>query len=239
MDGLIGRKVGMTQVFEDSGLAIPCTVLRVGPCVVVQRRETDRDGYEAVQIGLVEPTKVRGGGREGGGKRSKGVNRAQKGHFDKAKVPPMKRLREFRLAPGADAPAVGDKILVSVFKPSDQVDIIGQSKGKGFQGVMKRHHFSGGAASHGSMFHRAPGSVGQSAYPSRTFKGVKMPGRMGGGRVTVKNLKVVRVDEEHSLLVVQGAVPGARGSYLTVSRSLGKPKVQAAPGAAPEKKKKG
>lgn len=239
MDGLIGRKVGMTQVFEDSGLAIPCTVLRVGPCVVVQRRETSRDGYEAVQIGLVEPTKVRGGGRVGAGKRSKGVNRAQKGHFDKAKVPPMKRLREFRIAAGADAPAVGARILVSVFKPSDRVDVIGQSKGKGFQGVMKRHNFAGGKASHGSMFHRAPGSIGQSAYPSRTFKGMRMPGRMGGGRITVKNLTVVRVDEEHGLLVVKGAVPGARGSYLTVSRSLGNAKAKSAPEAAPEKKKKG
>lgn len=237
MDGLIGRKVGMTQVFEDNGLAIPCTVLRVGPCVVVQRRDKGRDGYEAVQIGLVEPTKVRGGGREGGGKRSKGVNRAQKGHFDKAKVAPMKRLREFRLAPGADAPAVGDRILVSVFKPKDHVDIIGRSKGKGFQGVMKRHNFHGGQASHGSMFHRAPGSIGQSAYPSRTFKGVKMPGRMGGSRVTVKNLEVVRVDEENSLLVVRGAVPGARGSYLTVSRSLGALAAQAEPEAPAEKKK--
>jgi len=237
MDGLIGRKIGMTQVFDDGGGAIPCTVLRVGPCVVVQRREAARDGYDAVQIGLVEPTKVRGGGREGGGKRSKGVNRPMKGHFDKAKVAPMKRLREFRLAPGADAPSVGDRILVSVFKPKDHVDIIGRSKGKGFQGVMKRHHFAGGAASHGSMFHRAPGSVGQSAYPSRTFKGMRMPGRMGGGRITVKNLEVVRVDEEHSLLVVRGAVPGARGAYLTVARSLGSPAPEAKPEAAPDKKK--
>jgi large subunit ribosomal protein L3 len=237
MSGLIGRKIGMTQVFDNGGSAIPCTVLRVGPCVVVQRREIDRDGYEAVQIGLVEPTKVRGAGRQGGSRRSKGIGRALKGQFDKANVPPMKRLREFRLAPGSEAPAVGDRVLVSLFKPQDRVDIIGQSKGKGFQGVMKRHNFHGGAASHGSMFHRAPGSVGASAYPSRTFRGTKMPGRMGGGRVTVKNLEVVRVDEEHDLLVVRGAVPGARGSYLTVSRSLGATPVAPQPDAAPEKKR--
>ncbi len=237
MDGLLGRKVGMTQVFDDGGGAIPCTVLRVGPCVVVQRREMSRDGYEAVQIGLVEPTKVRGGVREGGSKKSKGINRAQKGHLDKANVPPMKRLREFRLNPGSEAPAVGDRILVSVFKLKDRVDIIGQSKGKGFQGVMKRHNFHGGAASHGSMHHRAPGSVGASAYPSRTFRGTRMPGQMGGNRVTVKNLEVVRVDEENSLLVVRGAVPGARGSYLTVSRSLGAPAASPQAEAPPEKKK--
>jgi len=239
MDGLIGRKVGMTQVFDDGGSAIPCTVLQVGPCVVVQRRNTARDGYEAVQIGLVEPTKVRDKGSEGASRRSKGINRAQKGHFDKAKVPPMKRLREFRLAPGAQAPAVGDRILVSVFKPKDHVDVVGRSKGKGFQGVMKRHHFRGGGASHGSMFHRAPGSIGSSAYPSRTFRGMRMAGRMGGGRVTVKNLEVVRVDEEHSLLVVRGAVPGAQGAYLTVSRSLGQAAAREKPQAAAPERKKG
>ena len=235
----------MTQVFDDAGSAIPCTVLRVGPCVVVQRRDKARDGYEAVQIGFLEPTKVRpsarggkkSGGDEGrtGSSRSKGIGRALKGHLDKAGVPPVRRLREIRITPGTDAPGVGDKVSVSMFKPQDRVDIIGQSKGKGFQGVMKRHNFRGGAASHGSMFHRAPGSIGQSAYPSRTFRGMRMPGRMGGARVTVKNLQVVRVDEEHNLLVVRGAVPGARGSYLTVRRHLGST-IQVAPAGAATKK---
>ncbi len=207
VEGLIGRKVAMTQVFDEEGAAIPCTVLQVGPCVVVQRREAVRDGYEAVQLGLVEAAKV------------KNVAKARQGHFAKAGLPPTRRLKEFRLLPGGDAPAVGDKVLVSLFKSTDRVDVVGVSKGKGFQGVMKRHHFRGGAASHGSMFHRAPGSVGSSAFPSRTFRGMRMGGRMGGDRVTVKNLEVLRVDEGNNLLVVKGAVPGARGAYLAVRRS--------------------
>ena len=207
VEGLMGRKVAMTQVFDDDGRVIPCTVLQVGPCVVVQRRDKGKDGYEAVQIGLVEPVKV------------KKTSKALKGHFDKASVAPTRRLSEFRLIAGGDDPEVGGKLLVSQFKINDRVDILGTSKGKGFQGVMKRHHFRGGAASHGSMFHRAPGSVGSSAYPSRTFRGMRMGGRMGGDHVTVKNLQVVRIDEENNLLVVRGAVPGARGAYLSVRRS--------------------
>ncbi len=197
----------MTQVFGTEGGTIPCTVLQAGPCVVVCRREPAKDGYEAVQLGLVEPGKARG------------VSKAQAGRFQKANLPPMRRQREFRLLPGGDAPAVGDKVLASLFKPQDRVDVIGVSKGKGFQGVMKRHHFRGGAASHGSMFHRAPGSIGSSAYPSRTFRGMRMGGRMGGDRVTVKNLEVLKVDEENNLLVVKGAVPGAAGAYLVVRRA--------------------
>lgn len=207
VEGLIGRKIAMTQVFDTEGSVVPCTVIVAGPCVVVQKKEKGRDGYEAVQLGLVEPVKV------------KNVSRPLKGHFDKANLPPTRRLREFRLLSGTDAPAVGDKVLVGLFKPKDRVDVIGTSKGKGFQGVMKRHHFRGGAASHGSMFHRAPGSVGSSAYPSRTFRGMRMGGRMGGDRVTVKNLEVLRVDEENNLLVVKGAIPGARGTYLAIRRS--------------------
>ena len=205
--GLIGRKIAMTQVFDAEGSVVPCTVIVAGPCVVVQRKAAARDGYEAVQLGLVEPVKV------------KNVSRARQGHFQKANLPPTRRLREFGLLAGGEAPAVGDKVLVTLFKPKDRVDVIGVSKGKGFQGVMKRHHFRGGAASHGSMFHRAPGSVGSSAYPSRTFRGMRMAGRMGGERVTVKNLEVLRVDEENNLLVVKGAVPGARGVYLDVVKS--------------------
>lgn len=207
VEGLIGQKVAMTQVFDEDGRVVPCTVLRVGPCVVVQRRDKSRDRYEAVQLGLVEPLKV------------KKTSKALKGHFEKAGLAPTRRILEFRLIPGGDDPAVGGTVLVSLFKPDDRVDIIGTSKGKGFQGVMKRHHFRGGAASHGSMFHRAPGSIGSSAYPSRVFRGMRMGGRMGGDRVTVKNLRVVRVDEENNVLLVRGAVPGARGAYLSVRKS--------------------
>jgi len=227
VEGLIGRKIAMTQVFDAEGGTVPCTVMQAGPCVVVALRDKAKEGYEAVQLGLVEPGKARN------------VTKAMQGHFTKANVPPTRRMKEFRLIAGGDKPAVGDKVLVTLFKPQDRVDIIGTSKGKGFQGVMKRHHFRGGAASHGSMFHRAPGSVGSSAYPSRTFRGMRMGGRMGGDRVTVKNLEVVRIDEEHHLLVVRGAVPGARGAVLTVRKSRAPIRVvQAqAPKAGAKKKK--
>ena len=227
VEGLIGRKVAMTQVFEEDGRVVPCTVLEVGPCVVVQRRDKGRDGYEAVQLGLVEAVKVKPRGR------------AIDGHFKKAGVPATRRIKEFRLIAGGDDPEVGGKVLVSLFKLQDRVDIVGTSKGKGFQGVMKRHHFRGGAASHGSMFHRAPGSVGSSAYPSRVFKGMRMGGRMGGDQVTVKNLTVVRVDEENNLLVVRGAVPGATGAYLQVRKSRAPRRIVTpqAPKAGAKKKK--
>ncbi len=226
IEGLIGRKISMTQVFDPEGATVPCTVLRAGPCVVVQRREKGRDGYEAVQLGYVEAVKV------------KNVSRARQAHFAKAGVPPTRRLKEFHLIPGGADPAVGDRVLVSMFKPDDRVDVIGVSKGKGFQGVMRRHHFRGGAASHGSMFHRAPGSIGSSAYPSRTFRGMRMGGRMGGDQITVKNLTVVRVDEENNLLVIRGAVPGASGAFLVIRRSRAPvriPKPQA-PKASAKKK---
>ncbi len=203
--GIIGRKVGMTQAYQEDGRAVPVTVLEAGPCVVVQRRSKDKDGYSAVQLGFVEARKV------------KRVTKPMKGHFDKAGLPPCRVLREFRVDDGAEV-KVGDKVSVALFAPGDKITITGVSKGKGFQGVMKRHHFRGGAATHGSMFHRAPGSIGASAYPSRTLKGMRAAGHMGTDRVTVKNVTIVRVDAENNILVVKGAVPGASGGYLVIRK---------------------
>lgn len=205
VEGIIGRKVGMTQAYSQDGRAIPVTVLEAGPCVVVQRRSKEKDGYSAVQLGFVEARKV------------KRVTKPMKGHFDKAGLPPCRVLREFPVADGAEM-KVGDKVSVGLFAPGDKVTVIGVSKGKGFQGVMKRHNFRGGAATHGSMFHRAPGSIGSSAFPSRTLKGMRGAGHMGQDRVTVKNLTVVRVDAESNILVVKGAVPGAGGGYVVIRK---------------------
>ena len=205
--GIIGKKVGMTQLFEPDGTVRPATVLKVGPCVVVQAKSVAVDGYDAVQLGLVEERPAK-------------VNKPLVGHYAKAKVPPTRMRREVGLVEGEEPPLVGDQILVTLFADGDQVDVIGVSRGKGFQGVMKRHNFSGGAASHGSMFHRAPGSIGASSYPSRVIKGMRGPGRMGGDRVTVRNLRVIRVDPENHLLIVNGAVPGAPGGYLVVRKAV-------------------
>jgi len=204
--GIIGKKVGMTQVFADDGKALPVTVIEAGPCVVVQRKSKQKDGYSAVQLGLVESRKV------------KSVTKPMRGHFAKASLPPCKVVREVRVEDGDEA-KVGDKVSVALFAPGDTIAVVGISKGKGFQGVVKRHHFAGGDASHGSMFHRAPGGIGASAYPSRVLKGMRAAGHMGSDRVTVKNLTVVRVDEENNLLVVKGAVPGAGGSYIVIRKN--------------------
>jgi large subunit ribosomal protein L3 len=206
VEGIIGKKVGMTQVYTDDGRAVPVTVLQAGPCVVVQRKNGDKDGYSAVQLGLVEDRKV------------KRVTRPMKGHFDKAGLPPVKVLRELRVD-GNDEVKVGDKVSVELFAPGDLIHITGVSKGKGFQGVVKRHHFRGGAATHGSMFHRAPGGIGASAYPSRVIKGMRAAGHMGSDQVTVRNLTVVRVDGPNNMLVVKGAVPGAGGGYLVIRKA--------------------
>ena len=203
--GIIGRKVGMTQVYAKDGRAIPVTVLEAGPCVVIQRKSTAKDGYSAVQLGLVDGRKV------------KHVTRPMKGHFDKAGLPPCRVLREFQVEDG-DEVKVGDKVSVELFAPGDSVSVTGVSKGKGFQGVVKRHNFRGGAATHGSMFHRAPGSIGASAYPSRVLKGMRAGGHMGQDRVTVRNLEVVRIDAGNNLLVVRGAVPGAGGGYVVIRK---------------------
>ena len=205
MQGIIGRKVGMTQVYAEDGRAIPVTVIQAGPCVVVQRKTKQKDGYEAVQLGLVEDRKV------------KKVTKAMAGHFKKADLPPCRVLREVRID-GKDEAKVGDKVSVEQFAPGDTIVVTGTSKGKGFQGVVKRHHFRGGAATHGSMFHRAPGGIGASAWPSRVIKGMRAAGHMGSDRVTQRNLQVVRVDAANNMLVVKGAVPGSGGGYLLIRK---------------------
>jgi large subunit ribosomal protein L3 len=206
MEGMIGRKVGMTQIFEEDGTVVPVTVIAAGPCVVVQRKTVDRDGYAAVQVGLVDA------------KAAKKANRPQQGHHKAAEVPPTRLRREFRVP--ADSPVkAGDAVLVDIFNGVPKVDVIGTSKGRGFQGVVRRHGFRGGRATHGSMFHRAPGSIGSSAFPSRVMRGMRAAGHMGNRRITVKNLDVVRIDVERNLLLVRGSVPGSTGRTLLIRKS--------------------
>lgn len=205
--GILGRKIGMTQVFRADGQVVPVTVLKAGPCVVVQRKSPLADGYDAVQLGLLEFVK------------SSRISKPLKNHLKKAGADGVKFFRELRLAPGDDDFKAGDRVLVDQFKPADKVDVIGISKGRGFAGVVKRHHFRGGGAAHGSMFHRAPGSIGGSSYPSRVFPGMRMAGHMGHQRVTVRNLEVIEVNAEDNVLVVKGAVPGPNGGYVVVRRA--------------------
>src|SRR5919198_6111831 len=211
--GIIGRKVGMTQVFDPDGTVHPATVIKAGPCVIVQAKNAQTDGYEAVQLGLVEETPAK-------------ANKPTAGHFKKANVPATRVRREVKLAPGPGSPGngeavkAGDQVLVSIFNNGDRVDVVGTGKGKGFQGVIKRHHFGGGAATHGSMFHRAPGGIGASSFPSRVVKGKRFPGHMGDDRVTERNLKVVRIDVDNHLLLVRGAVPGAPGGYVMIRKAI-------------------
>jgi large subunit ribosomal protein L3 len=205
--GIIGRKVGMTQVFETDGSVVPATVIKAGPCVVVQAKSVQVDGYEAVQLGLVD-------------ERATKENKPTAGHYRKANVPPTRIRREVTVKAGDEALKAGDQVLVNIFTSGDRVDVIGTSRGKGFQGVVKRHHFGGGAATHGSMFHRAPGSIGASSFPSRVVKGMRAAGRMGADRVTTRNLKVVGVDTDNNLLVLRGAVPGAPGGVVIVRRAV-------------------
>jgi large subunit ribosomal protein L3 len=207
VDGLIGIKVGMTQLFAEDGTVIPVTVIKAGPCVVIQKKLKDRDGYDAIQLGLVEFI------------RPSRVKKPREGHFKKAGVPPCRILREFSYEDSEDL-KVGDQILVNqVFQPADKVDVLGTSKGRGFAGFIKRHHFRGGAASHGSMFHRAPGSIGASAFPSRVLPGMKAAGHLGDAKVTVQNLSVVRVQNQENLLLVSGAVPGRNGGYVVIRKA--------------------
>lgn len=208
VNGIIGKKLGMTQIFAEDGTVTPVTVIKAGPCVVVQRKTVATDGYEAVQLGFVEE------------KAPKKVNKPMKGHFDKAGIPPTRVLREFRVSDNGEGASVGDKVLVDQFNVNDVVDVIGTSKGRGFAGFVKRHGFGGGRASHGSMFHRAPGSIGASANPSRVIKGTRMAGHMGVERKTIKGLKVVRINADENLIMIRGAVPGPTGAYVLIKKRV-------------------
>jgi large subunit ribosomal protein L3 len=223
VNGIIGRKIGMTQLFAADGSVVPATVIKAGPCVVLQRKTKAADGYESVQLGLVDaaPAKVR---------------KPLAGHYKKANVPPTRIRREVKLT-DADDPKPGDQVLVSMFTDGERIDVIGTSRGKGFQGVVKRHHFAGGAATHGSMFHRAPGSIGASSFPSRVVKGMRAAGRMGGDRVTVKNLKVAKVDADNNLLIVRGAIPGAPEGYVLIRKAITAKKLKVAQVEKPKGKK--
>lgn len=225
VNGIIGRKVGMTQIFDADGTIHPATVIKAGPCVVVQSKDVQNDGYAAVQLGLVEEQPAK-------------VGKPLQGHYKKAGVPPTRVRREVKLAAGAETPKVGDQVLASIFASGERVDVIGTGRGKGFQGVMKRHHFGGGAATHGSMFHRAPGSIGASSFPSRVVKGMRAGGRMGGARTTVHNLKVLRVDAENNLLIVEGGIPGAPTGYVVIRKALKAKRIKVAQVEKPKKGKK-
>jgi large subunit ribosomal protein L3 len=206
--GILGRKIGMTQVFRPDGQVVPVTVLKAGPCVVVQRKTPATDGYDAVQLGFMEYAK------------KSSINKPSAGHLKKSGAEGVKFQREFRLEEGANGDLkAGDRVLVDEFKPKEKVDVIGVSKGRGFTGLVKRHHFRGGDESHGSMFHRAPGSIGASSFPSRVFPGMRMAGQSGMTRVTVRNLEIVEVDTEDNVLLVKGAVPGPNGGYVVVRRA--------------------
>jgi large subunit ribosomal protein L3 len=223
--GIIGRKVGMTQIFDADGTVHPATVIKAGPCVVVQSKTKQTDGYESVQLGLVEETPAK-------------VGKPMAGHYKKANVPPTRVRREMKVAAGAEAPKVGDQVLASIFTNGERVDVIGESRGKGFQGVVKRHHFAGGAATHGSMFHRAPGSIGASSFPSRVVKGMRAAGRMGGGRTTIHNLKVLRVDPDNHILIVEGGIPGAPTAYVIIRKAVTAKRIKVAQVEKPKKAKK-
>ena len=206
--GILGKKIGMTQVFRPDGQVVPVTVLKAGPCIVVQRKTPASDGYDAVQLGFMEYVK------------KTSVNKPEAGHMKKSGAEGVRFQREFRLEHGASADMkAGDRVLADEFKPNEIVDVIGISKGKGFAGVVKRHHFRGSDATHGSMFHRAPGSIGASSFPSRVFPGMRMGGQMGNARITVRNLEIVQVDAEDNVILVKGAVPGPNGGYVILRRA--------------------
>jgi large subunit ribosomal protein L3 len=212
ISGIIGRKLGMTQIFAEDGTVTPVTVIKAGPCVVVQTKSAaGRDGYNAVQLGLVEDKPIR----------LKNVTKPLRGHFEKTGggLPPTRVLKEIRLT-GEPEAAIGDQVKVDVFADGDKIEVVGRSKGRGFAGTVKRHKFSRGPESHGSMNVRKPGSIGQSAYPSRVMKGTRSSGHMGDDRVTIRGLTVAKVDIDNNLLMVRGAVPGANGSLVIVTKSV-------------------
>jgi large subunit ribosomal protein L3 len=204
--GLIGKKIGMTQLMKDDGTVVAVTIVQAGPCVVVQRKTVEKDGYDAVQLGMVEFVKPQR------------IGKPMTGHFKKANVAPSRILREMPVDAG-DAVNTGDKVLVDIFSESERVRLVGTSKGRGFAGFVKRHHFRGGRGSHGSMFHRAPGSIGASAFPSRVIKGMRMAGHLGMQQVTTRNLSVERVDAENNLLYLRGSVPGPAGGYVVIEKA--------------------
>ena len=205
MKAILGKKIGMTQMFSPEGKAVPVTVIEAGPCVVVQTKTTDNDGYEAIQVGFDEIKEIR-------------ANKPQKGHFAKADVKPMRYLREFRVENAAEY-QLGQELKADVFAVGDAVDVTGTSKGKGFQGPIKRHGQSRGPMAHGSKYHRRTGSLGAMGN-NRVFIGHKLPGRMGGDKVTVQNLEVIKVDAERNLILVKGAIPGAKKSLVTIKSSV-------------------
>jgi len=207
--GILGKKIGMTQIFDEDGVVTPVTALQAGPCVVVQRKTEAKDGYEAVQVGLVEFLK------------ENRVNKPTKGRFEKVGVEPARFLREFKLSGAALKEEIkpGDRVLASQFKPAQKLDVTAKSKGRGFQGVVKRHGFAGGPDGHGSMSHRVPGSIGQCSYPSKVLKGTRMAGRYGGKRITTVGLEIMQILEEDNVILVRGAVPGPNGGYVEMRRS--------------------
>jgi large subunit ribosomal protein L3 len=216
VNGLLGKKVGMTQLFDEKGEVRPCTILQAGPCVVTQRKTAAKDGYDAAQVGLVEFVK------------ESRVSKPMRGHFAKASVPPVKYMKEFSVtiedgATDGDSVKAGDRVLIDIFDGDRFVDVVANSKGRGFASVVKRHNFGGGPKSHGSMF-TINGSIGSSAFPSRVFPGMRMAGHMGNAQVTVRNLRILGVDKDENLLVVEGAVPGPEGGYVVIRKSVKPPR---------------
>jgi large subunit ribosomal protein L3 len=214
--GILGKKIGMTQVFRADGQVVPVTVVKAGPCVVVQRKTPATDGYDAIQLGLIEPRKYSSNKADAGHVGKDYIFKADKGTKIRTNV---HFIKEVMLGSGSGDMKKGDRVLVDQFKPNEIVDVIGVSKGKGFASIIKRHNFKGGPGSHGSMFHRSPGSIGASSFPSRVFPGMRMAGRMGTDQVTVRNLEIVQIDSDENVILVKGAIPGPIGGYVMIRRA--------------------
>lgn len=208
ISGLIGRKLGMSQLFDKEGNVVPVTLIKAGPCVITQIKTIQKDGYQAVQIGMIEKIS------------EKRMNKCLRNHLKKAGSVPVKKLVEVE-AKSIDGLKLGDKVTAAdIFAENDMVSVTGNTKGKGFQGVIKRHRFSGGPDTHGSKTHRVPGSIGSSSFPSRVFKGKRMGGRMGGKRQTIKNLRIVKIDAENNIIAIKGCIPGYNGAYVVINKNL-------------------